>query len=283
MDIEAYISSGIIESYVLGLASEEEVSILNCIRKNNSAVDQAITEAEKMFEDLAEIQAANLPVATKEKIWKRLEEENLVAKDDQPDILPQTHTVSEVSVEQPSDLVSEERPKQLVPAKSYGWAIAASVLFVLSAGANLFLYQQQKESREMLRLVNDELQGEKAMLATLQDKWALVQNPAFKTISLKGIETKPDLHALVFWDQQSKAVFLSLEHMPAAPKGKQYQLWAMVDGQPVSAGVFPVDSEAQAVRKMLDIAKAQAFAITLEDEGGKDAPTLTELYVMGNI
>jgi hypothetical protein len=34
---------------------------------------------------------------------------------------------------------------------------------------------------------------------------------------------------------------------------------------------------------MLDIPQAQAFAITLEDEGGKDAPTLSALCVMGSI
>jgi len=71
--------------------------------------------------------------------------------------------------------------------------------------------------------------------------------------------------------------------MPIAPKGKQYQLWAMVDGQPVNAGVFPLDVKVDGTSKMLDIPKAQAFAITLEDEGGKDVPTLSELCVMGGI
>ncbi|ULT23339.1 anti-sigma factor [Sphingobacterium sp. E70] len=78
-------------------------------------------------------------------------------------------------------------------------------------------------------------------------------------------------------------MYLNLEQMPVAPKGKQYQLWAMVDGKPVNAGVFPLDAKVDGTSKMLDIPKAQAFAITLEDEGGKDVPTLSELYVMGGI
>ena len=68
MDIAAYISSGIIESYVLGLASEEEVSILNCIRKNNVEVEQAIAEAEKALEGLADIQAIKIPLSLKQNI-----------------------------------------------------------------------------------------------------------------------------------------------------------------------------------------------------------------------
>ncbi|QIH34629.1 MULTISPECIES: anti-sigma factor [Sphingobacterium] len=283
MDIAAYISSGIIESYVLGLASEEEVSILNCIRKNNVEVEQAIAEAEKALEGLADIQAMAMPAALKQDIWNRLEAENLVLKDDQPDGLSTDEAISHDTVVQAPILNTEELPKRIVPARSYGWAIAASILFVLSVGANLFFYQQQKENKEMLVQANTTLDTQNATLAILQEKWSLVQNPAVKTIALKGVENKPDLHALVFWDQTSKAVYLSLEQMPAAPKGKQYQLWAMVDGQPVSAGVFPLNVKEAMASKMLDVSKAQAFAITLEDEGGKPVPTLTELCVMGSI
>ncbi len=283
MDIEAYISSAIIESYVLGLASEEEVSILNCIRKNNSAVDEAVIEAEKMLENLAEIQAVAMPISLKEKIWARLEDENLVGKNDAADLPPTVITSSDEYDTSLPNSSTEEQTAQMASLRSYGWAIAASVLLALSACANLFFYQQQQQDRQMLAQTNTQLNSEQTALAVLQDKWALIQNPAIKTISLKGVETKPDLHALVYWDQQSKAVYLSLEHMPVPPKGKQYQLWAMVDGQPVSAGVFPVAASNQMASKMLDVAKAQAFAITLEDEGGKPSPTLTELCVMGNI
>lgn len=283
MDIEAYISSGIIESYVLGLASEEEVSILNCIRKNNSAVDEVVIEAEKMLENLAEIQAVAMPISLKEKIWARLEDENLVAKNDSADLPPTLITSSDEYDKSLKNSGTEEQTAQIVSLRSYGWAIAASVLLALSAGANLFFYQQQQQDRQMLAQTNTQLNSEQTALAVLQDKWALIQNPAIKTISLKGVETKPDLQAIVYWDQHSKAVYLSLEHMPVPPKGKQYQLWAMVDGQPVSAGVFPVAASNQMASKMLDVAKAQAFAITLEDEGGKPSPTITELCVMGNI
>ncbi|MGJ1192191.1 MULTISPECIES: anti-sigma factor [Sphingobacterium] len=268
---------------MLGLASEEEVSILNCIRKNNSAVDEAVIEAEKMLENLAEIQAVAMPISLKEKIWARLEDENLVAKNDSADLPPTLITSSDEYDKSLKNSSTEEQTAQIVSLRSYGWAIAASVLLALSAGANLFFYLQQQQDRQMLAQTDTQLNSKQTTLAVLQDKWALIQNPAIKTISLKGVETKPDLHALVYWDQHSKAVYLSLDHMPVPPKGKQYQLWAMVDGQPVSVGVFPVAARNQMASKMLDVAKAQAFVITLEDEGGKPSPTLTELCVMGNI
>ncbi|WP_223583633.1 anti-sigma factor domain-containing protein [Sphingobacterium sp. GVS05A] len=280
MDIKAYISSGIIESYVLGLASEEEVSILNCIRKNNVEVEQAIAEAEKALEELADIQAMAMPVSLKEDIWNKLNAENLVAFGDPSEGKETESSTLDHNIERNS---GEEPEEVIVPRKSYNWAIAASVLLVLSVGANVLLYQQNNETKDKLTKTSSSFDQQQASLATLQDKWRLVQNPAIKTIPLKGVENKPDLHALLFWDQLSKAVYLNLEQMPVAPKGKQYQLWAMVDGKPVNAGVFPLDAKADGTSKMLDIPKAQAFAITLEDEGGKDVPTLSELCVMGGI
>ncbi|WP_343561352.1 anti-sigma factor [Sphingobacterium sp.] len=277
MDIKAYISSGIIESYVLGLASEEEVSILNCIRKNNVEVEQAIAEAEKTLEDLADIQAMTMHVYLKEDIWNKLNAENLAASDPSP---AEQENRSDINTE---PLVNDELGNKTVLSKSYSWGIAASVLLVLSVGTNVLLYQQTNKVREQLTQTSLSFDQQQANLARLQDKWRLVQNPAVKTIPLKGVENKPNLQALVFWDQVSKTVYLSLEQMPTVPKGKQYQLWAMVDGKPVNAGVFPLDAKADGASKMLDIPKAQAFAITLEDEGGKDVPTLSELCVMGGI
>jgi len=278
LDIKAYISSGIIESYVLGLASEEEVSILNCIRKNNVEVEQAIAEAEIALEQLADNQAIEMPMQLKQNIWNRLVTENLVPSEGEEVIETQSDSSAG-----PHEVVVMNADKKAFVKRSYTWAIAASLLLAVSIGTNIFLYQRKQESVNKLNQTAILFDAQQEKLAILQDKWTLVQNPTIKTILLKGVENKMDYRALVFWDQSSKTVYLSIEHLPPAPKGKQYQLWAMVDGKPVSAGVFPLDVKADIASKMLDIPHAQAFAITLEDEGGKDVPTLSALCVMGTI
>ncbi|WP_312336851.1 anti-sigma factor [Sphingobacterium sp.] len=278
MDIKAYISSGIIESYVLGLASEEEVSILNCIRKNNIEVEQAIAEAEIALEELADSQAMEMPMQLKQNIWDKLNAENLVPNQD-----IESTKYREIPSDDINEQISIKGSNAIVPLKSYRWTIAASLLLAISVGANIFMYQRNGDNQSQLDQQVSLLHKQQSKLAVLQDKWNLVQNPAIKTIPLKGVDNKPDYRALVFWDQASKAVYLSIEHMPVAPKGKQYQLWAMVDGKPVNAGVFPLDANEDIASKMLDIPTAQAFAITLEDVGGKDAPTLSALCVMGSI
>jgi anti-sigma-K factor RskA len=55
----------------------------------------------------------------------------------------------------------------------------------------------------------------------------------------------------------------------------------MVNGQPVDAGMLNW-SHANMVTAMKNIPQAQAFAITLEDEGGHPAPQ-GAMYVLGSI
>ncbi|WP_350340234.1 anti-sigma factor [Paraflavitalea speifideaquila] len=46
-----------------------------------------------------------------------------------------------------------------------------------------------------------------------------------------------------------------------APAGRQYQLWALVDGKPVDAGML---DNCDGLCQLKNIQQAQAFAITLE-------------------
>ena len=48
--------------------------------------------------------------------------------------------------------------------------------------------------------------------------------------------------ATVYWDTKSKDVYLIVNNLPEPPSDRQYQLWAIVDGQPVDAGVFDVQN-----------------------------------------
>ncbi len=69
--------------------------------------------------------------------------------------------------------------------------------------------------------------------------------------------------------------------MKSLAQENQYQLWAIVDGKPVDAGVF--DSTTAGLLKMKALAGAAAFAVTIEPRGGKATPSLETLQVIGNV
>ena len=62
----------------------------------------------------------------------------------------------------------------------------------------------------------------------------------------------------------------------------QYQLWAIIDGKPVDAGVF--DNNFKGLLKMKDVGTGAAtFAVTIEPRGGRQTPTLETMQVAGNV
>jgi len=276
VDIKDYISSGIIEAYVLGLATEEEVSVLDCIRQKHPEVQEAILDAQLLLEDLAMEQAVSPAPELKDQIWAKISSSPSEAHASQPTNVPDNSPSQQDKGELDKVVkMPQHRDNQTL-------AVAATVLLALSLGGNLLLYQQRKESDNMLAQAIAVRDSAQTLLSAANSQWELLQRPSVKTVALAGVEGRPELKAVVLWDTQNASVYLTAENLPAVPQGKQYQLWAIVDGQPVDAGVLPLAS-AEQMFKMNNIPDAQAFAITLEDEGGKPTPTLSDLYVIGNI
>jgi anti-sigma factor RsiW len=63
---------------------------------------------------------------------------------------------------------------------------------------------------------------------------------------------------------------LVVRTLPAAPKGKDYEIWVFDNGVPRRAGLFEQPGVALLTRR---VEPGQTVAVTLEDDGGVDAPT----------
>lgn len=271
MNIEEYISSGILESYILGLASPEEAGILECVMKNSAEVRSAFEEAQKTLEDLATAQAVTPPNNLETKIWAKIQQEQT------------TENVKPLVAEK-TDLEVGEITQEIYPNKAVNWqkyAIAASVLFLVSIIGNFFWINDISKSKKEIAQLQTEKKSQDMALKNSQEKLAILSNPNILTVPLKGVEKYPDSKAIVYWDKDSKNVYLNAEDLPKAPEGMQYQLWALVDGKPVSAGMYSSEKNTKAI--LANIPKAQAFAITLEKQGGSIAPTMENMFVIGNI
>jgi anti-sigma-K factor RskA len=109
----------------------------------------------------------------------------------------------------------------------------------------------------------------------------IINNPAFTKVVMKGTESAPEALASVYWNASTKEVYLSIQNMKALTQENQYQLWAIVDGKPVDAGVF--DATNAGLLQMKSLAGAVAFAVTIEPRGGKPTPSLETMQVIGNI
>ena len=81
----------------------------------------------------------------------------------------------------------------------------------------------------------------------------------------------------------SQGVLLIASNLPPAPSGKIYEMWVIPKGgKPLRAGVFQSQSDGTAMhiqRGPVDVSATGAVAVTLENEGGADVPTMPLLAV----
>jgi anti-sigma factor RsiW len=134
------------------------------------------------------------------------------------------------------------RPRRLlVPALSSAAAVAA----VAAIGLGLWAAS-----------LSGDLDGARGELAVLED-------PTARTFSTEG--GKADLVVT----QRGDAA-LVVRALPTAPEGKDYEIWVFEDGVPKRAGLFEQPGVALLTRP---VAAGQMVAVTLEPDGGLDAPS----------
>ena len=258
MDIKNYISSGVIEAYVLGTISQEESSILECVMKNNSNVQAAVTEYQEILEDFATKTAIAPPAQIKMELLKK------IAISTTPEIVGKI-------IPLPAK-ITEEKIAPTIPT----WMKAASVAVLFGLG--YLGYEVNSKNTQLQEIAKNNIELS-TKVASLEQMNSMMKNSL--RIELKGVPNHPNMLADVYW-HTSKKVFLEMKNLPVAPIGKQYQLWAIVDGKPVDMGIYSAKKDS-AVQEMKSVNNAQAFAITLEKEGGNKTPTMEEMYVMGAI
>lgn len=280
MDIKIYIESGIIESYVLGLAEPEEILEIERLKEEYPEVQQGIDDFSIAIEEQAFRNAVTPPQAIKEQLLALLQfGQGSISGHDTPLVVAYNSSLN------------HDKPVVSIAPSTTNWkflAAASIILFIVSAIANLLLYNRYTSTKsEYAALINERntLQANNQVFQTrlkdYQSASEMMADPTIAMVQLKDPSHKNDNMTTVFWDSKSKDVYLLTNKLPAPNKNQQYQLWALVDGKPVDAGML--DPQCNSLCKMKNIPKAQAFAITLEKAGGSPVPTMDQLYVMGNI
>ncbi|MEX1131812.1 MAG: anti-sigma factor [Flavobacteriales bacterium] len=274
MNTNDIISSGMLEAYVMGQLSVADARVVEQARAMDPRVRAELDQIEEALEHLAMADAVAPPPAVKARVLETIAAER-----------------SEQRAVPPVVPITRESKREAPAQRSWGWlAAAATVAFVISAGLNLMVFSELRNVRvELARLETDrsvlaeELQVQRASLERSQNMLAVVSDPRMDVVLLNGTLADPEAKARVYWDKDRKAVHLDVLQLAQAPAGKQYQLWAIVDGQPVDAGVFTLGDEAPVVQAMKGIGNAQAFAVTLEPEGGSVSPTLEAMVLIGQV
>lgn len=258
MDIKGYISSGIIESYVLGLASAEEREEFEALCSEHPELEAARIEFEEALEKQLQDNAMIPPAGVKDKLMSSFRQDGHVPK-------------SKIITLQGSDT-----PRSTGMLR---YVAAASIILLLTAA--YFAYTFYEKNKEL----NESMEQVKAENQKMKEFQEMSTRPNLAVVNLTPTTPVP-ASANVYWDSTSSDVYLVVKNLPRLPNSKQYQLWSIINGQdgnlqPNSMGLFDVGDDKKIILKMPNVTKADAFAITIEDRGNTGGPTLDSLKTMG--
>ncbi len=266
MNAQEIISSGILELYCTGLTSAAETAEVLQWAKQYPEVAAEIEAIQSGLESYARSLAIEPAAMVKDKIFATINTNNAA-----PVI----------------DLKPVDGSNAPVRRITHFWKNAVAACIVLLLGSlilNYTFYTKYREAGRELAITQNELEKQKELAKNMEDDMGVMTNKDAMHVKLGGMPDVPDAQARIYWIQNTSEVYLDPSHLPAPPKGKQYQFWAIVDGKPVNGGIITTEINGKKVhiQQMKSFGKAQAFAVSLED-AGPEVPAPTKVMAMGSL
>lgn len=279
MDLKAYMTSGILELYVLGLASEKERQEVERLIESHPELKHEINVIRKALDEYAQLHGIEPPESVRHNLQKRL--------DGAPS--------SSIHVQEPAAVESLSQPA----TKSFAlkWkhlpAIAAILLTILGLWLGLLVFHYRDHLNEAVQK-NSELKTQlnhlSASLSSLQKEHsALLEQFSFlssintRQLSLNATSKAGDAMVILYWNADQERAFVQWRHLPALPQGMRYRLWAVANKkfEPL-ADIDSQDSDDK-LRQIVFVPNATSFIVTLEKMNGSDYPDLKKMYLQGSM
>ena len=278
MNIQKYISSGVLEFYAMDALSEAERREVEKMLEQYDELKQELIEIQETLESYALLHSVSPPSNVLDSLMASVEEKVTPLTLKKPP--PSSSTSMNYELEKSKNTIKRLQRFQYL-------AVAASILLALSAALNWKYYTALEKAQTEIAFLTQEQETLANNFNSMQAKYNLVsgelevlQNPNNRIVKMAGNENHPETKAYVYWNVESQEVYVKIAELPNPPTEKQYQLWALKDGKPIDAGVFDVEN---GLLKVKNIEAADAFAVTLEPKGGSEQPTLEDLYMIGEV
>ncbi|AWI26556.1 anti-sigma factor [Flavobacterium pallidum] len=260
MEITTYIESGILELYVFGNLTDDEMKEVGEMAQNHQEIRDEILSIEKAVISLSFSMSPYLSAANFDRIRRQLIEKHQGVVD----------------------------IKKRSNAGSYiGWAAA-----ILLLAGTYYFYDQNESAKNQVVTVEAEKTKMKGDMDAMQAKskntenmLAFIRDENNVIIPLGGQTVAPEAKARIYWNKSTQAVYVDASGLPEPPEGKVYQIWSLqLSPQLVPTSIGLLADFKTNDHKMFAVdstASPQGFGITLEPAGGSATPTMEQLYTLG--
>lgn len=246
MNIQDYISSGILELYALGQLTPAEMQEVETMAAQHVEIKQELHYINLGLEKYAMANSISAPATIKERLFKELPPKNIPS--------PKTESV---------------KPNNLVGNLVLGGVLATALILFFNQRTK---YNDLKSQYEKEKVVCDSIQTE------INSKYQFVDDIRKEGNDMVQIAATPKYANTIIYLHTNKAEkinYLQLNNLPPLAAGQAYQLWSLQEGKdPVPMEVF---KDADTFVKVGFFDATVNYAITIEKDGGSQVPNLENL------
>lgn len=254
----------------MGMASPGETKQVEDAIAQFPEVRQELEAIEMSIESYAQAHAMNPSSSVKEKIFSQIDK----------GANPANHSIAQ-SLSTPVKQISEQVVYRIPPFLKFAVA-AMLILLAGSAVLNYSYYTKYKTTGDQLAAAQAKMKQNEQANVAMKNQLNVMSDKNALPIVLNGTPHAPGALAKIYWMKNTGDVYVDPTNLPATPEGKQYQLWAIIDGKPVDGGMITTEKGIYHIQKMKSFGHADAFAITLEKAGGSPVPK-GDMYVISKI
>ncbi len=242
--IKIFLDTDLLEKYLLGTLTTEETLQVERYIAMYPEVRKTYNELQDNLETFAKMHALKTPNGLKALIQNRIKAENSIGR------------------------------------KFLRYAIAASFVAFLFAGASYFFWNQNQTLQQENTVVSNKIKSlENDMREQLEDvrnQFIVLNNPKTKRYNVNGNKKAQELKAVAYINPVKKLSYINVRKLPNLPENQCYQMWAEVNGEMLNLGVI---NEGSDQNKLLALPYAENAIgyITIEPVGGNVTPTVENI------
>jgi anti-sigma-K factor RskA len=264
-NIKEYISSGILEIYVMGSLSSEEMAEVEQMAAAHPEIAEELNDVQNAVNNYSGAYKRTPRPLVREELMQKIEVETWKSK-------RKSRTIQEKHI------------------RTYRYLIAACIVsLILSTAASVFFYLKWSDAEDRyvtMRIEKNKYARDYYLVKYENEKMnedvSVMNNPSMDIITMNAYDSTKSYMARVYWNKLTRETFVFIHDLPLPAEDKQYQLWALVSGQPTDAGIFNKADEF-GIQKLKPVQHADVWAVTLEPKGGSTAPTMDQMYLMSKI
>jgi len=264
MNINEYIESGVLELYVAGQLSEPE----------NREVYQLIQKHPEIRREVIEIESAVVRLTKS--------------------VAPQSSRNLFILIKERLNLGDKGGKVVSIEKTKYNWLTFVGWAAAILLGLGLLWTVNQNNQLETKvsnitiekNFLETQLEDTKTDLADSKEVLNAIRDKDIITIPLGGQGNFENTYARVYWNKKDNTIYLDAQGLPEAPAGKVYQVWSLKLNPLTPTSLGTVDDFNEVENRIFEITnknESEAFGITLEPEGGSEAPTMEQLYTLGAV